>query len=195
MFDRRVHPPCDASVNPISAALRFQDASRSQASYQSQTIIAGKFRIRDVSISAFPQLPKVHIRHAWHPTSATLRFQYVCLLSSFLSADCANRTESGGRILCVVLARTSLPWKSTGRLCYFGEMKQRIRDLLRAIPFQPFVIRMAGREYRVEHQDFVLAAASDIPQITLEEPDGSQHYLSALLVTSIERIGPVTTDT
>ena len=50
-----------------------------------------------------------------------------------------------------------------------------------------------GREYRVEHPDFVLAAASDIPRVTLEDPDGSQHYLSALLVTSIERIGPVAT--
>jgi hypothetical protein len=71
-------------------------------------------------------------------------------------------------------------------------MKQRIRDLLRAVPFQPFVIRMAdGREYRIEHPDFVLAAASDVPQVTLEDPDGSQHYLSALLITSIERIGPV----
>ena len=48
-----------------------------------------------------------------------------------------------------------------------------------------------GREYRVEHPDFVLAAASDVAQVTLEDPDGSQHHLSALLVTSIERIGPV----
>ena len=71
-------------------------------------------------------------------------------------------------------------------------MKQRIRDLLRPVPFQPFVIRMAeGREYRVEHPDFVLAAASDVSLVTLEDPDGSQHYLSAQLVTSIERIGPV----
>ena len=71
-------------------------------------------------------------------------------------------------------------------------MKQRIRDLLRAVPFQPFVIRMKdGREYRVEHPDFVLAAASDVPQVILEDPDGSQHDLSALLFTSIERIGPV----
>ena len=71
-------------------------------------------------------------------------------------------------------------------------MKQRIRDLLRAVPFQPFVIRMAdGREYSIERPDFVLAAASDVPQVTLEDPDGSQHYLSALLVTSIERVGPV----
>ena len=68
-------------------------------------------------------------------------------------------------------------------------MKARIRQLLNATPFQPFIIRMAdGREYRVEHPDFVLAASTDIPQITIEESDGSQHFLSALLVTSIEQM-------
>ena len=57
-------------------------------------------------------------------------------------------------------------------------MKARIRELLRATPFQPFVIRMAdGEEYRIEHPDFVLAASSDVPQITIEEPDGSMHFL------------------
>jgi len=66
-------------------------------------------------------------------------------------------------------------------------MKARIRDLLRAIPFKPFLIRMAdGREYRIEHPDFVLAAASDVPQIIIEDPDGTVHFLSVLLVASIE---------
>ena len=68
-------------------------------------------------------------------------------------------------------------------------MKARIRELLQERPFQPFVIRMAdGREYRIDHPDYVLAAATDVPQITIEEPDGTQHFLSALLVTSIERV-------
>lgn len=68
-------------------------------------------------------------------------------------------------------------------------MKARIRQLLHASPFQPFVIRVADdREYRIEHPDFVLAAASDVPQITIEDTDGRQHYLSALLITSIERV-------
>jgi len=68
-------------------------------------------------------------------------------------------------------------------------MKSRIRELLHANPFQPFVIRPAdGREYRIDHPDFVLAAATDVPQITIEERDGSQHYLSALLVTSVQRL-------
>jgi hypothetical protein len=69
----------------------------------------------------------------------------------------------------------------------FSAVKARIRELLHAVPFHPFVIRMAdGRGYRIDHPDFVLAAASDVPQITIEERDGRQHYLSALLVTSVE---------
>ena len=44
-----------------------------------------------------------------------------------------------------------------------------------------------GPEYRIEHPDYVLAAATDVPQITIEQPDGSQHFISALLVTSVER--------
>ena len=68
-------------------------------------------------------------------------------------------------------------------------MKARIRQLLHATPFRPFVIRMAdGREYRIDHPDFVLAAASNVPQIILEEPDGTVHFLSVLLITSVENV-------
>jgi len=68
------------------------------------------------------------------------------------------------------------------------KMKARIRELLHTVPFQPFIIRTAdGRQYQVEHPDFVLAAASDLQQITIEEADGRQHCLSSLLVTSVER--------
>jgi len=71
-------------------------------------------------------------------------------------------------------------------------MKPRIRELLNASPFKPFIIRMAdGQQHRVDHPDFVLAASTDIPQVTIEESDGRQHYLSALLITSVERAGPV----
>ena len=67
-------------------------------------------------------------------------------------------------------------------------MKARIRSLLRAAPFQPFVIRMAdGREYRVEHPDFVLASSTEIPQVIIEETDGRTHFLSVLLMASIEQ--------
>ena len=66
-------------------------------------------------------------------------------------------------------------------------MKIRIRELLHATPFQPFVIRMAdGREYLIDHPDFVLAA-SDTPQVIVEEPNGSVHFLSVLLITSVEQ--------
>jgi hypothetical protein len=68
-------------------------------------------------------------------------------------------------------------------------MKARIRELLHAGPFEPFIIRMAdGRDYRIDHPDYVLAAATDVPQITIEEPNGTQHLLSALLVSSIQRV-------
>ena len=67
-------------------------------------------------------------------------------------------------------------------------MKARIRELLHAAPFQPFMIRMAdGREYRIDHPDFVLAA-SDTPQVIVEEPNGSIHFLSVLLMTSVNQI-------
>ena len=68
-------------------------------------------------------------------------------------------------------------------------MKPRIRELLRATPFQPFIIHMAdGKNYRIDHPDFVLAASTEVPQITIEEHNGTQQHLSALLVTSVERI-------
>ena len=41
-------------------------------------------------------------------------------------------------------------------------MKARLRELLRATPFRPFIIRMAGgREYRVGHPDFVFASPNN----------------------------------
>jgi hypothetical protein len=69
-------------------------------------------------------------------------------------------------------------------------MKQRIRDLLHASPFRPFTIHMAdGKTYTVDHPDFVLAA-TDVPNIHIETPDGTLHTLSALLVTNVEVAGP-----
>ena len=63
-------------------------------------------------------------------------------------------------------------------------MKERIRQLLHATPFQPFIIRMAdGREYRVEDPDSVLAAPSNVPQVAIEESDGQVHFLSVPQIT------------
>ncbi len=52
-------------------------------------------------------------------------------------------------------------------------MKRRVRELLQAVPFQPFIIRMTdGREYRIEPPDFVLAARNDQSQVSIEDEDG-----------------------
>jgi hypothetical protein len=68
-------------------------------------------------------------------------------------------------------------------------MKARIRELIRASPFKPFLVRMAdGREYRVERPDFVLASSNDVSRVIIEEPDNRMHYLSALSMTSIEQV-------
>ncbi len=74
-----------------------------------------------------------------------------------------------------------------------ARMKARIRALLRATPFQPFIIRMAdGSEYLVAHPDFVLASSTEVPQVVIEEADGRTHFLSVLLMASIEQ-APVAT--
>ncbi len=66
-------------------------------------------------------------------------------------------------------------------------MKDKIRELRHATPFQPFLIRMAdGREYRIKHPDFVLAALSSLPLITVEEEDGQTHFLAEPLVVSVQ---------
>ncbi len=48
-------------------------------------------------------------------------------------------------------ARTGSDWTHAAAKGKVSAMKARIRDLLHASPFQPFVIRMAdGREYRID---------------------------------------------
>ncbi len=69
-------------------------------------------------------------------------------------------------------------------------MKVRIRQLLHSVPFQPFVIRMAdGQEFRIEHPDFVLASSKNQSEIVVEEETSDRmHFLSALLITSVEKV-------
>ena len=69
-------------------------------------------------------------------------------------------------------------------------MKGRIRDLINAIPFEPFVIRMAdGREFRIEHPDFILASSKNQSEIIVEEEHKDRvHFLAALLITSVEKV-------
>jgi hypothetical protein len=43
--------------------------------------------------------------------------------------------------------------------------------------------------YVVDHPDFVLAS-TDVPHVIIEEADGTTHFLSVLLITSVEVAGP-----
>lgn len=67
-------------------------------------------------------------------------------------------------------------------------MKERIRELLHAIPFQSFVIYMAdGRQFRVDHPDLVLASPKNQSWVIVEEPNNDwMHHLAALLMTGVE---------
>jgi hypothetical protein len=74
-------------------------------------------------------------------------------------------------------------------LFYDLAMKLRVRELLHATPFEPFIIRMAdGREYRVDHPDFVLAASNEQTQVVIEDAAGDMHFLSPRLITSLQRV-------
>ena len=66
-------------------------------------------------------------------------------------------------------------------------MKERIRELLDASPFVPFVIKMAGgKGYRVVHPDFVIASG-DAPHVVVQEPSGAIHILNVMLITALEQ--------
>ena len=69
-------------------------------------------------------------------------------------------------------------------------MKGRIRDLIHATPFEPFIIRMAdGREFRIEHPDFILASSKNQSEVIVEEEHKDRvHFLAALLITSVEKV-------
>ncbi len=69
-------------------------------------------------------------------------------------------------------------------------MKERIRELLGATPFVPFVIHTAsGKAIQVPHPDFILAA-SEAPHVIVEEPSGRVHTLNIMLITSLEETPP-----
>jgi hypothetical protein len=66
-------------------------------------------------------------------------------------------------------------------------MKIRIRKLLEATPFRPFVIRMTdGVSYKVEHPEFVLASTSKVPEVLFEEPNGNIAFLAVPQIASLE---------
>jgi hypothetical protein len=68
-------------------------------------------------------------------------------------------------------------------------MKQRVRDFVHAIPFKPFVIRTAdGKQYRINHPDFIAVGGPTTPNIYIEDLDGNATFLSALLITSVATV-------
>ena len=74
-------------------------------------------------------------------------------------------------------------------LCVFA-MYRGIRVLINAVPFEPFVFRLAdGREFRIEHPDFILASSKNQSEIIVEEEHKDRvHFLAALLITSVEKV-------
>ena len=70
-------------------------------------------------------------------------------------------------------------------------MKARIRDLIQAVPFQPFDIYVAdGRKFRIEHPDLILASSKNQSEVVTaeEEHNDRMHFVSALLITSVEKV-------
>ena len=67
-------------------------------------------------------------------------------------------------------------------------MKSRVRRLLCAKPFQPFVICMIDRtEHRVTDPSFVMASPNEQSSIIVEEMiEDRMHYLSPSLIYSVE---------
>jgi hypothetical protein len=67
-------------------------------------------------------------------------------------------------------------------------VKDRIRELLHAVPFRPFVIRMVdGREFKIDHPEFVFAPPAKTPEvIVMEQQSERVHFVSTLLISRIE---------
>jgi hypothetical protein len=69
-------------------------------------------------------------------------------------------------------------------------MKGKIRELLKTVPFSPFVIHTAsGKSVFVPHPDFILAA-SESPDVIVEEQNGRMHVINVMLITSLEKMNP-----
>jgi hypothetical protein len=63
---------------------------------------------------------------------------------------------------------------------------EKIRDLSKAQPFQPFVIHLAdGRDIPVHHRDFMATAPSGRTLIVYQSDD-SHNIIDLLLVTDLE---------
>jgi hypothetical protein len=67
-----------------------------------------------------------------------------------------------------------------------------IREHLRAVPFEPFVIQMTdGRRFEVPHSDFAAINRRGTEFAAFRE-NGTTAILSTLLIASIEPLRPAT---
>ena len=66
-------------------------------------------------------------------------------------------------------------------------MKARSRELLRAAPFQPFIIRMAdGRWFKIEDPAYVMASPKGHSDVIVEETADRMHYLPVAMIVNVE---------
>ena len=66
-----------------------------------------------------------------------------------------------------------------------------IKEALHHTPFRPFVIRMtSGKEYVVEHQDFVGASKTYRRLFVATNEDDRVDVLDTLMIESLHYIGP-----
>jgi hypothetical protein len=73
-------------------------------------------------------------------------------------------------------------------------LSELIRSYLRAVPFQPFVIRMNdGREFNVPHPDFATVSPKGTRIHVFDDREGGAD-VSALLVASVSLLNSATTE-
>ena len=68
---------------------------------------------------------------------------------------------------------------------------EKLKDMLRAVPFQPFNIRIAdGQSIRVDHPEFAVPSPSGRTVIVFEPGDDDDHMriIDLLLVTTLEPV-------
>ena len=74
---------------------------------------------------------------------------------------------------------------------FFGVSLDGIKEALHHTPFRPFIIRMtSGKEYVVEHQDFVGASKTYRRLFVATNEDDRVDVLDTLMIESLHYIGP-----
>ena len=73
---------------------------------------------------------------------------------------------------------------------FFSVSLEGIKEALHHTPFRPFVIRMSGKEYVVEHQDFIGASRTYRRLFVATNEDDRVDVLDTLMIESLHYIGP-----